>query len=64
MNNFVKYKTHVLAKNSTAYELWQTYQKSHDRRDQAKLDQHLKDVERRAQELLKWHNMNFFGRLS
>ena len=53
MNNFVKYKTHVLAKNSTAYELWQTYQKSGDRRDQQKLDQHLKDVERRAQELVK-----------
>jgi hypothetical protein len=53
MNNFVKYKTHVLARNSTAYELWQTYQKTHDRRDQQKLDQHLKLVEKQAQQLLE-----------
>jgi cell division protein FtsI/penicillin-binding protein 2 len=53
MNNFVKYKTHVLAKNSTAYELWLTYQKSHDRRDQQKLDQHLKLLDQQHQQLLE-----------
>lgn len=53
MNNFVKYKTHVLAKNSEAYSLLLTYQKSNDPKDQRKLEAHLRDVDRRAQELLK-----------
>jgi hypothetical protein len=54
MNNFVKYRTHVLAKNSEAYSLLLAYQKSGDPKDQRKLDAHLKDVDRRAQELVKW----------
>jgi hypothetical protein len=53
MNNFVKYKNHVLAKNSEAYSLLLAYQKSGDNADQRKLDQHLRDVDRRAQELVK-----------
>jgi hypothetical protein len=53
MNNFVKYKHHVLANNSEAYSLLLAYQKSGDPKDQRKLDAHLKDVDRRAQELLK-----------
>lgn len=53
MNNFVKYKNHVLAKNSEAYSLLLAYQKSGDSKDQRKLEAHLKDVDRRAEELLK-----------
>jgi len=53
MNNFVKYKNHVLAKNSEAYSLLLTYQKSGDNKDRAKLDAHLRDVDRRAKELVE-----------
>ncbi len=42
MNNFVNYKTHVLAKNSQAYELWQLAQKTGEYK---LLDQHLKLVD-------------------
>lgn len=50
MNNFVKYKTHVLAKNSEAYTLWQTAQKSGDYKP---LDRHLKLVEQQHKQLLE-----------
>jgi hypothetical protein len=56
MNNFVKYKTHVLAKNSDAFSMLSAANKLQGReREQLlkKLDQHLRDVDRRAQELLK-----------
>lgn len=56
MNNFVKYKKHVLAKNSDAYQLLQTANKLVGKdRELAlkKLDKHLQDVDRRYQELLK-----------
>lgn len=53
MGNFVKYRNHVLAKNSEAYQLWQTYQRTHNRQDQNKLDQHLKLVEQQARELVE-----------
>ena len=56
MNNFVKYKQHVLAKNSEAFSMFNAAEKlSGKDRELAlrKLDQHLKDVERRYQELLK-----------
>lgn len=56
MNNFVKYKSHVLAKNSEAYSILSQAEKLTGKdRELAlrKLDQHLRDVDRRAQELLK-----------
>jgi hypothetical protein len=56
MNNFVKYKQHVLAKNSEAFSIWNAAERAQgEERKQLlrKLDQHLKDVERRYQELTK-----------
>jgi hypothetical protein len=56
MNNFVKYKHHVLAKNSEAYSLLIAAEKlTGKERELAlrKLDKHLQDVDRRYQELLK-----------
>lgn len=56
MNNFVKYKTHVLAKNSDAYSLLIAAEKlAGKEREQAlkKLDAHLKEVSRRYEELIK-----------
>ena len=56
MNNFVKYKQHVLAKNSDAYQMLTAANKLQGKeREQLlkKLDQHLRDVDRRYQELLK-----------
>lgn len=56
MNNFVKYKHHVLGKNSDAYSMLIAANKLVGReREQAlkKLDAHLKDVDRRAEELVK-----------
>lgn len=50
MNNFVKYKTHVLAKNSEAYTLWQAAQKSGDYKA---LDRHLKLVDQQYKQLLE-----------
>lgn len=50
----VKYKGIILAKGSTALELWENWQKEKKDRNQAqkKLDQHMKDVEQRANDLL------------
>jgi hypothetical protein len=50
----VKYKGVILAKGSTALELWENWQKEKKDRNQAqkKLDQHMKDVEQRANDLL------------
>jgi hypothetical protein len=56
MNNYVKYKNHVLAKNSDAYSMLSAANKLVGVERLAllrKLDLHLKAVERRAQELLK-----------
>jgi hypothetical protein len=51
----VVYKGSVLSKGSTALELWEAWQK--DTKDhnaaQKKLDQHMKEVERRHVELLE-----------
>lgn len=50
----VKYKGVILAKGSTALELWDNWQKEKKDRNQAqkKLDQHMKEVEQRANDLL------------
>ena len=56
MNNFVTYKTRVLAKNSDAFSMLVAANKLQGKdRDAAlkKLDQHLKDVDRCYEELTK-----------
>lgn len=51
----VVYRGSVLAKGSTALELWEAWQKETKDRNaaQKKLDTHMKDVEQRAKELLE-----------
>jgi hypothetical protein len=56
MNNFVKYRHHVLAKNSEAFSLLSAAEKlTGKERELAlrKLDAHLREVDRRYQELVK-----------
>lgn len=56
MNNFVKYRHHVLAKNSDAYSLLIAAEKLQGKERQlafARLDKHLSEVARRAEDLLK-----------
>lgn len=50
----VKYKDVTLMKNSTALALWEEWQKAKSERNQAqkKLDDHLKDVDRRYNEMM------------
>jgi hypothetical protein len=50
----VVYKGSVLAKGSTALELWENWQKENKDRNaaQKKLDTHMKDVEQRARDLM------------
>lgn len=51
----VVYRGSVLAKGSTALELWEAWQKEKSDRNaaQRKLDQHMKEVEQRARDLLE-----------
>lgn len=51
----VVYKGSVLAKGSTALELWELWQRETKDRNaaQKKLDQHMKEVEQRHRELLE-----------
>ena len=51
----VVYKGSVLAKGSTALELWEVWQKDTKDRNaaQKRLDVHMKDVENRHKELLE-----------
>jgi hypothetical protein len=51
----VVYKGSVLAKGSTALELWENWQKEKKDRNaaQKKLDVHMKDVETRHKDLLE-----------
>lgn len=51
----VMYKGSVLAKGSTALELWELWQRETKDRNaaQKKLDQHMKEVEQRHRELLE-----------
>jgi hypothetical protein len=55
MSKQVVYKGSVLSKGSTALELWEAWQKDTKDRNaaQKKLDQHMKEVERRHAELLE-----------
>lgn len=51
----VVYRGSVLAKGSTALELWEAWQREKSDRNaaQKKLDSHLKEVEQRHKELLE-----------
>lgn len=51
----VVYRGSVLSKGSTALELWENWQREKTDRNaaQKKLDTHMKDVEKRHQELLE-----------
>lgn len=51
----VVYRGSVLAKGSTALELWEAWQKETKDRNKAqkKLDDHMKEVDKRHQELLQ-----------
>jgi len=55
MSKQVVYRGSVLSKGSTALELWEAWQKDTKDRNaaQKKLDQHMKEVERRHVELLE-----------
>jgi len=46
MNGAVEYKNVWLAKNSTAYELW-------EKKDFAKLDKHMKELDNKEKELIR-----------
>lgn len=58
MKKQVVYRGSVLAKGSRALELWQEWQDAKNDRNQyqKKLDQHMKDVEDRAKNLLTWYD--------
>lgn len=47
------YKGMILAKGSKALELYQEWQKSRHKDDEKKFKDHMKDVEKRYQELVK-----------
>jgi hypothetical protein len=56
MNNFVRYKQHVLAKNSEAFSIWNAADRAKpDERKLLlrKLDQHLREVDQQHQQLLE-----------
>ena len=56
MNNFVKYRNHVLAKNSEAYSMLSAADKAKPEERKTllkKLDQHLKLVEAQHKQLLE-----------
>jgi hypothetical protein len=56
MNNFVRYKQHVLAKNSEAFSMLSAADKAKPEERKIllkKLDQHLKLLDKQAQDLLE-----------
>jgi len=55
MKKEVVYKNSILAKGSTALELWEAWQRDTKDRNaaQKKLDAHMKDVDNRHRELLE-----------
>ena len=54
----VVYRESIMAKGSTALELWEAWQKETKDRNaaQKKLDVHMKDVETRHKELMSRHD--------
>ncbi len=55
MSKQIIYKGSILAKGSTALELWEAWQKDTKGRNaaQKKLDQHVKDVETRHKDVME-----------
>lgn len=55
MSKQIIYKGSILAKGSTALELWEAWQKDSKDRNaaQKKLDQHVKDVEARHKDVME-----------
>ena len=55
MSKQIIYKGTILAKGSTALELWEAWQKDSKDRNaaQKKLDQHMKDVEARHKDIME-----------
>jgi predicted metal-dependent hydrolase len=56
MNNFVKYKQHVLAKNSEAFTIWNAAERAQGEERKVllrKLDQHLKLLDQQHRQLLE-----------
>lgn len=49
----IVYKNCILAKNSQALELYNTWKKSGESKDRKKLDDHMKELERKYQESIK-----------
>lgn len=47
------YRGSQLARNSKAYELWETWQKTKDPKDRSKLDRHMKELDIEAELLMK-----------
>ena len=47
------YRGSQLARNSKAFELWETWQKTKDNKDRTKLDVHMKMLDKEAEELMK-----------
>jgi hypothetical protein len=52
MNN-PKYRGSLLMRNSKAYELWESWQKSKENKDRSVLDAHMKQLDKDAEELMK-----------
>jgi hypothetical protein len=49
----VAYKNHNLATTSEGYKLWETWKKTNKPEDKKKLDDHLKDVDTKAKQLVE-----------
>ena len=47
------YRGSVLKRNSDAYKLWETWKKTNDAKDRAKLDKHMKQLDLNEELLLK-----------
>lgn len=47
------YRGSILAPNSKAFELWELWQKTKDNKDKTKLDLHLKQLDKDANELME-----------
>lgn len=49
----VVYKHHNIAVNSEAYKLWEMWKKTEKVEDKKKLDEHLREVDERAKQLVE-----------